>query len=456
MISHEKFSPLSSCEENEAASCDQALACLGRRQSLMTMAGASRLGILTLIWSLSGAVTLIAIAGEESKSPPAKIEGAVKETDLTIITLTAEAEKRLGVTLTAVEMRVVVQTRLYGGEIIIPPGRSVIISAPLAGRVLAPESNAEIMPGRAVKKGDSIFRLWPVLSSGTEALAASDRFALMRAQLDLSTAAVVAEGQVAQAQVRVDVAAVRLSRAQELQDKNAGSVRALDDAKAELDDARAALSAAQKRLELVRSSTLVPEMESVPTLSLDAPFDGLIQHVFVTADQVVTAGSPLFEVVDADPAWVRVPVFVGEIASLANAGEAQIGSLAAPPGSPTRTARRAVGPLSADAKAATVDLFFELSNADGDWQPGQRVGVTLQLGKAIARPVVPWSSILHDIQGGTWVYDNTKPHVFVRRRVEVERVDGDLAILRRGVTNGVNIVTLGAAELYGTEFGVGK
>lgn len=455
MISHEKLSPLLSFED-EGAGLDKVSSCPGGRMSPRVTSFAFKLGILAMTWSLSGAVTSNSIAGEENKSPPAKIEGAVKEIDLTTITLTAEAEKRLGVTLTAVDMRVVVQTRMYGGEIIIPPGRSVIISAPLAGRVLAPESNAEITPGHAVKKGDTIFRLWPVLSSGAEALAASDRFALMRAQLDLSLAAISAEGQVAQAQVRVDVAAVRLSRAQELQDKNAGSLRALDDAKAEIDDARAALSAAQKRLELMNSTTLVPEIESVPTLSLDVPFDGLLQHVFATANQVVTVGSPLFEVIETNPVWVRVPIFVGEIASLADAGEAQIGSLAAPPGSPTRTARRAVGPPSADVKAATVDLFFELSNADGDWQPGQRVGVTLQLGKAIARPVVPWSSILHDIQGGTWVYENTKPHVFVRRRVEVERVDGDLAILRRGVTSGVNIVTLGAAELYGTEFGVGK
>jgi len=74
--------------------------------------------------------------------------------------------------------------------------------------------------------------------------------------------------------------------------------------------------------------------------------------------------------------------------------------------------------------------------------------------------VVPTASILYDIYGGTWVYvqhaqsaDNSK---FVRERVLLEWVEGDTAVISQGPIAGSNVVTDGAAELFGTEFGAGK
>ena len=70
--------------------------------------------------------------------------------------------------------------------------------------------------------------------------------------------------------------------------------------------------------------------------------------------------------------------------------------------------------------------------------------------------VVPWSAILHDLNGGTWVYENVSPQVYARRRVEVRLVMDGLAILTRGLAPGVKVVSVGAAEIFGTEFGTGK
>jgi hypothetical protein len=63
---------------------------------------------------------------------------------------------------------------------------------------------------------------------------------------------------------------------------------------------------------------------------------------------------------------------------------------------------------------------------------------------------------LYDIHGGTWVYEQTAPQTFVRRRVEVQFIDQERAILAQGPSAGAKIVTQGAAELFGTEFGIGK
>jgi hypothetical protein len=92
-------------------------------------------------------------------------------------------------------------------------------------------------------------------------------------------------------------------------------------------------------------------------------------------------------------------------------------------------------------------------------RPGQRVGVTLTLtpGSASERGLtVPLTALVRDMSGGSWVYERTDSVTFVRRRVEVSRVTSGQAILALGPKRGTPVVTMGAAELFGTEFGTGK
>jgi hypothetical protein len=65
---------------------------------------------------------------------------------------------------------------------------------------------------------------------------------------------------------------------------------------------------------------------------------------------------------------------------------------------------------------------------------------------------VPYSALIYDSSGKTWVYTNPEPRVFVRAAVAVERIDGDVARLSAGPAAGTDVVTVGAAELYGAEF----
>jgi hypothetical protein len=59
--------------------------------------------------------------------------------------------------------------------------------------------------------------------------------------------------------------------------------------------------------------------------------------------------------------------------------------------------------------------------------------------------------VYYDAKGDAWIYVNTKPLVFERRRVGVERVAGELAVLSDGPPVGTPVVTVGAALLYGAE-----
>jgi hypothetical protein len=85
-------------------------------------------------------------------------------------------------------------------------------------------------------------------------------------------------------------------------------------------------------------------------------------------------------------------------------------------------------------------------------QVGQRVQVKIpQPGSGTPKKVVPYSAVIYDSRGDTWVYVNPEPLVFVRQRIDVEYVQDDVAVLNDGPANGMQVVSAGAVELHGIE-----
>ena len=73
--------------------------------------------------------------------------------------------------------------------------------------------------------------------------------------------------------------------------------------------------------------------------------------------------------------------------------------------------------------------------------------------------VVPYAAIIYGVHGETWAYTRDlgeNPLIFMRIPLTVERIEGDVAILAEGPEPGVEVITVGVAELYGTDTGVGK
>lgn len=68
---------------------------------------------------------------------------------------------------------------------------------------------------------------------------------------------------------------------------------------------------------------------------------------------------------------------------------------------------------------------------------------------------VPYSAVLYDTEGRTWVYTSPEARNFVREEVVVEYIEGDAAVLSSGPAVGTVVASVGVAELYGTEFEVG-
>jgi len=69
--------------------------------------------------------------------------------------------------------------------------------------------------------------------------------------------------------------------------------------------------------------------------------------------------------------------------------------------------------------------------------------------------VLPYAALMYDASGGTWAYTSPEPLVYERVTVTVDFIKGDRVILSEGPTAGTEVVVVGAAELWGAEFGTG-
>lgn len=70
--------------------------------------------------------------------------------------------------------------------------------------------------------------------------------------------------------------------------------------------------------------------------------------------------------------------------------------------------------------------------------------------------VIPYASVVYDGEGATWAYTSPEPLTFVRTSITVASIAGDEARLSAGPDGGTEVVTVGTAELYGAEQGIGQ
>ena len=414
-------------------------------------------------FTLAVVAALIAVSwgcGQSQKPAPEKTEPAdvahhVTEDSLNTITLTEKAEQHLGIKLAELQNLDVQQKRKVGGEVVLPPGQTVVISAPVAGKLSPPADNTIPAPGTTLSAGQPVFRFAPLLSPERDVLTPAERVGVAQTRADMAKVQLEAERLVEAAKLDVEAAQLAYNRAAHLLEIKAGSQRSVEEAENRLKIAEESLQTAQLRHEFLRDVELDEESGELAVSTIASPVAGVLQDIQAAIGETVATGDPLFTVIQVDPVWIRVPVYVGHLREIDTAQSATIAEYGRSSAVAPRQGKYVAAPPSANAAATTVHLFYELSNADGVLHPGQRLEATIPLDCREKSLVVPFSAILHDIQGGTWVYERVEEHVYARRRVELKYVEGGNAVLSRGPEPGAQIVTDGTVELFGTEFGVG-
>ncbi len=387
---------------------------------------------------------------------PAKTSYSVAEGQLNTIELTSDAFRRLDLQTATVREHKMVRTRPYGADIVLPTGAAIVVSAPLAGTVSRVDGTPFIEVGQRVPEGQTLLQLMPLLSPERAVLTPAERVRFAEAKNTLAQSRIDAEGLVQQSQVQVDAAKIALDRAERLLRDKAGTVRMVDEAKAQRELAEKSLVAARNRLRQVEAVTLDEDAGTLEPISIPTPLGGMIRSLPVRPGELVAAGAPLFEVMHDDVQWVKVPVYVGDIEGLDMARPARMTVLSGRHSDCDEMLHPVTLPPTALPLAAAIDMYYELPNSGHNFPPGKKVTMHIPLRGDTNQIALPWSAVIHDIYGGQWVYEQTDERKFVRRRVDVAWVEGDLAAIRRGIAAGTKVVVAGAAELAGTEFGFAK
>lgn len=359
--------------------------------------------------------------------PAATVSQPKAEAELTTVKLSPEAIKRLGVETEVAQVQDAAGTRTVGGDIIVPEGRRVQVTAPIAGTLVSAAARA----GATVADGASLFRIAPINPAERDQAAEARR----------GVEATQAEEQVARQ---------RVQRLEQLLKDGATSTRAVEEARAQLEVATAALNAARERLKAIGQTTVGSQGD----VMIRAPFAGTILSVSAAEGQTVASSAPLAEIAQVTTLWVKVPLYAGDAEGIDAAKPAAVTTLGS--SRSPRPAVRITAPPTANPTSASIDLFYEVKGTgDTPLRPGERVTVQLPLKTTERGLVVSDRAVLYDISGGTWVYEDRGGGTYARRRIEIATHSGSLVVIARGIEPGTRVVTAGAAELFGTEFGAG-
>ena len=112
------------------------------------------------------------------------------------------------------------------------------------------------------------------------------------------------------------------------------------------------------------------------------------------------------------------------------------------------------------AKVEHVEGSKDISRLTLTPKAAERLGIETKpviagLVRGKPRTIIPYGAVLYDANGDTWVYVNPEPLAYIREPVTVDFIERGQAVLSAGPPEGTAVVVVGAAELYGTETGVG-
>jgi len=300
-------------------------------------------------------------------------------------------------------------------QIIAPAGGDVTLSAPVDA-VLPPQR--WLYPGRAVRRGEALFRLLPRLAAEHSLAELEARRSALETDLETSTA--------------------RLARLEELLALEATSLRDVEEARARVRILESRRDAAVSDLATARAAR---QGGRAGAEEIRAPFDGEVAAVLVSPGAVVEAGRPLARVVRTDAIWLRVALPPDAVTKLSDG----VGSvvLSVSQGDSLRLDEGvrlvSVAPQM-DAATGTVAVLLEARP-----HPRLVLGTTVQaqILLSAARPgvVIPSSARVDD-GGVPVVYLQLTGESFARQEIQVLERLGD-RLLVDGLVPGQRLVTRG-------------
>lgn len=265
---------------------------------------------------------------------------------------------------------------------------------------------------------------------------------LYRIERDLFVAAVKqAEGALERSKAALALAAIQLQRAQELLDRNSGTVVARDQARAALDQAKGAVTGDEANLQTARIN--------LGYTDIAAPIAGQIGRTSVTKGNVVGPDSGvLTTIVSQDPIYVTFPVSQREFLRYQQGAKSPDRSkfgvrIRFQDGSEYgQLGRVDFINISVDRTTDTVLVRAVMPNPAGVLRDGQLVRVALQTGEPEQKVVVPQAALIAD-QGGVYVFVVEDGRAVIRRVKPGTGGTGPDAVIDEGLSGGELVIVDG-------------
>ncbi len=391
---------------------------------------------LVSITILLGSIMFIEGPSKEVKAQHQPAQTVVPESSLNTVYLNDDAYRKLGIETAMIKREQLVANKTYGSEIVAPPGSIVSVSAPISGKLMSVDKTP-LKPGAQIQSGQLLYRIQPIISADARA--------------NLVSALADAESFVKVAKSQVNATEIALNRAKKLLQDLVGSQRSVDEANAAHEIALRNLEAAHvKRNALYQ----IVNLGTVKPIEIKSPQAGIVSNIFAVSDQLVSAGNPIMEISALNSLWVRVPIPTGDLDSIDQQADAKIQPSSTSPSISSLVAKPINAPPTADPLTSTTHLYYAIQNDHLALSPMQRVTVTLNTQNQSTHALtLPWSAVVFDIYGGSWVYTQKSKYTYERKRIFLDYVSGHQAIISEGPPEGSMVVVNGALELFGVETG---
>jgi membrane fusion protein, heavy metal efflux system len=378
-------------------------------------------------------ISLIAKPNDQATNAQHSVPTVVHEETLNTVLISDDSYKKLGIQTTKIKQNQITETKTYGGELVVPSGGVISVTAPISGKLISVD-DSNIKPGASIKAGQLLYRIEPIITPD--------------ARVNLVNALADAESLVNVTKSQVEAAEITLNRAKKLLQDLVGSQRNVDEANAAHEIALRNLEAAKVKRnalhQVVNQGTLEP-------LEIRSPEAGFISNILAVNNQLLSAGNPVIEISNLNSLWLRVAIPTGDANTIDYAASAimQASTIAT-----IQSAKPINATPTADPLTNSIHLYYVVENSNVELRPGQRVSVRLKtLNKHSSALTIPWSAVVVDIYGGNWVYTQETKNSYKRQRVFIDHVDSNLAVISNGPSEGSDVVVNGALELFGVETG---
>jgi len=331
------------------------------------------------------------------------------------VTARAQQQASVPVGTVSAEKRPIAQTRDFVGRV------EAIDRVEVRARVKGFLDEVLFKEGDLVKKGDPLYRI---------------EKGLFQADVDQ------AKGNLERSQSAKVLTEIQLQRAQDLMDKNAGTVVARDQARAADHQAQGAIMSDQANLDTSNINLGYTEITS--------PIAGKVSKTNVTVGNVVGPESGvLTTIVSQDPMYVSFPVSQRELlqAQLAgklnntDGGKIKINIRFADGTTYKETGTVNFIDVSVDRATDTVLVRATMPNPDGVLIDGQLVSVSVQAGAPQEKVVVPQAALIADQQGVyVFVVEDGKAAI---RRIKPGGEIGANTIVDSGLNGGEQVIVEG-------------